>query len=93
MEKCGDADDCISTSDAAELAAKLDEQEINNLPMPGQVDFINGGPPCQVCTFVGILNILLQMVFIGHHSVTLFFVCFVCAGFLWDEQVQPEYLE
>ncbi|CAL0328676.1 unnamed protein product [Lupinus luteus] len=47
MEKCGDTDDCISTSEASELAAKLDEKDISNLPMPGQVDFINGGPPCQ----------------------------------------------
>ncbi|GMI67800.1 METHYLTRANSFERASE 2, methyltransferase 1, DECREASED DNA METHYLATION 2, METHYLTRANSFERASE I [Hibiscus trionum] len=47
MEKCGDVDDCISTSEAAELASSLDEKEINNLPLPGQVDFINGGPPCQ----------------------------------------------
>ncbi|KAK8921992.1 DNA (cytosine-5)-methyltransferase 1A [Platanthera zijinensis] len=47
MEKCGDTDDCISTSEAAELAAKLDEEKRTNLPMPGQVDFINGGPPCQ----------------------------------------------
>ncbi|KAF1899167.1 hypothetical protein Lal_00019289 [Lupinus albus] len=47
MEKCGDTDDCISTSEASELAAKLDEKDINDLPMPGQVDFINGGPPCQ----------------------------------------------
>ncbi|KAL6956133.1 DNA (cytosine-5-)-methyltransferase [Sarracenia purpurea var. burkii] len=44
---CGDADDCISTAEAADLAAKLDEEKINNLPRPGQVDFINGGPPCQ----------------------------------------------
>lgn len=49
MEKCGDADDCISTPEAAELAAALNEKEINDLPLPGQVDFINGGPPCQVC--------------------------------------------
>lgn len=48
MEKCGDVDDCMSTSEAAELAASLDEKEINDLPSPGQVDFINGGPPCQV---------------------------------------------
>lgn len=48
MEKCGDAEDCVSTSEAAELAASLDENVINNLPLPGQVDFINGGPPCQV---------------------------------------------
>ncbi|GFZ03206.1 methyltransferase 1 [Actinidia rufa] len=47
MTACGDVDDCLSTSEAAELAAKLDEKEINNLPRPGQVDFINGGPPCQ----------------------------------------------
>ncbi|XP_027358721.1 DNA (cytosine-5)-methyltransferase 1-like [Abrus precatorius] len=47
MEKCGDIEDCISTSEAAELAAKLDDKEISSLPMPGQVDFINGGPPCQ----------------------------------------------
>ncbi|KAL3524578.1 hypothetical protein ACH5RR_012950 [Cinchona calisaya] len=47
MQKCGDADDCISTPEAAELAMKLDEKEIKNLPLPGQVDFINGGPPCQ----------------------------------------------
>ncbi|KAF8412006.1 hypothetical protein HHK36_004565 [Tetracentron sinense] len=47
MEKSGDADDCISTSEAAELAAQLDEKEKNDLPLPGQVDFINGGPPCQ----------------------------------------------
>ncbi|KAJ0090430.1 hypothetical protein Patl1_13960 [Pistacia atlantica] len=47
MSACGDADDCISTPEASELAAKLDEKEINNLPRPGQVEFINGGPPCQ----------------------------------------------
>jgi len=48
MEKCGDTDDCISTTEAAELASALHEKEINDLPLPGQVDFINGGPPCQV---------------------------------------------
>ncbi|KAJ7982709.1 DNA (cytosine-5)-methyltransferase [Quillaja saponaria] len=47
MGKCGDEDDCISTSEAVELAASLDEKLINDLPMPAQVDFINGGPPCQ----------------------------------------------
>ncbi|KAF9613807.1 hypothetical protein IFM89_011976 [Coptis chinensis] len=47
MEKCGDTDECICTSEASELAAKLGEEKINNLPMPGLVDFINGGPPCQ----------------------------------------------
>ncbi|XP_045807951.1 DNA (cytosine-5)-methyltransferase 1-like [Trifolium pratense] len=47
MERCGDIDDCISTTEAAELASKLDEHELSSLPLPGQVDFINGGPPCQ----------------------------------------------
>ncbi|XP_010549723.1 PREDICTED: DNA (cytosine-5)-methyltransferase 1-like [Tarenaya hassleriana] len=47
MEKCGDLDDCISTSEAAELAASLAEEQKSALPLPGQVDFINGGPPCQ----------------------------------------------
>lgn len=51
MEKCGDEDDCISTIEANELAGKLDEDQKRTLPMPGQVDFINGGPPCQVHTF------------------------------------------
>lgn len=48
MTACGDTDDCISTTEAEEMAAKLGEDEIKNLPRPGQVDFINGGPPCQV---------------------------------------------
>lgn len=47
MDKCGDTDDCVSTSEAAEQAAKLPEVNINNLPVPGEVEFINGGPPCQ----------------------------------------------
>ncbi|CAA6657370.1 unnamed protein product [Spirodela intermedia] len=54
MEKCGDGDDCISTSEATKLASELSEEELNSLPFPGQVDFINGGPPCQV------LNVLLS---------------------------------
>ncbi|KAK1370563.1 DNA (cytosine-5)-methyltransferase [Heracleum sosnowskyi] len=47
MTAYGDEDDCICTSDAAEMAAKLDETELKKLPRPGKVDFINGGPPCQ----------------------------------------------
>ncbi|XP_057547555.1 DNA (cytosine-5)-methyltransferase 1A-like [Amaranthus tricolor] len=47
MSACGDEDDCISTSDALEEAKKLDDKAISDLPRPGQVDFINGGPPCQ----------------------------------------------
>ncbi|PRQ32904.1 putative DNA (cytosine-5-)-methyltransferase [Rosa chinensis] len=47
MDKCGDMDDCISTTEANDLASSLDEKVKDNLPLPGQVDFINGGPPCQ----------------------------------------------
>nr|XP_010936296.1 DNA (cytosine-5)-methyltransferase 1B [Elaeis guineensis]XP_019701343.1 DNA (cytosine-5)-methyltransferase 1B [Elaeis guineensis]XP_019701346.1 DNA (cytosine-5)-methyltransferase 1B [Elaeis guineensis]XP_019701349.1 DNA (cytosine-5)-methyltransferase 1B [Elaeis guineensis]XP_029123947.1 DNA (cytosine-5)-methyltransferase 1B [Elaeis guineensis] len=47
MEKCGDADDCVATDEAVKLATGLDEEKLKNLPMPGEVDFINGGPPCQ----------------------------------------------
>ncbi|XP_073311482.1 DNA (cytosine-5)-methyltransferase 1B-like [Primulina huaijiensis] len=47
MQKCGDADDCISTPEATELASSLNQKDFDNLPLPGQVDFINGGPPCQ----------------------------------------------
>ncbi|XP_047333677.1 DNA (cytosine-5)-methyltransferase 1-like isoform X2 [Impatiens glandulifera] len=47
MDACGDSDECISTPEADELANKLEKEEIDKLPRPGQVDFINGGPPCQ----------------------------------------------
>ncbi|CAM0876888.1 unnamed protein product [Alopecurus aequalis] len=47
MDKCGDVDDCISTSEASERAAKLSDEKIKNLPVPGEVEFINGAPPCQ----------------------------------------------
>lgn len=51
MEKCGDVDDCISTVEVTELAAKLDDNHTRTFPVPGQVDFITGGPPCQVYVF------------------------------------------
>ncbi|KAF3791508.1 DNA cytosine-5-methyltransferase 1B [Nymphaea thermarum] len=47
MERCGDKDDCVSPPEAADLPSKLSEDQKKNLPLPGQVDFINGGPPCQ----------------------------------------------
>ncbi|CAM8953919.1 unnamed protein product [Rhodiola kirilowii] len=47
MKKCGDADDCVSTLEAAQLSESLEEKNIQNLPLPGDVDFITGGPPCQ----------------------------------------------
>ncbi|KAF8404027.1 hypothetical protein HHK36_008903 [Tetracentron sinense] len=47
MEKCEDTDDCISTSEVGELAAIMPGEDIYHLPLPGQVDFINAGLPCQ----------------------------------------------
>eukprot|EP01018_Ginkgo_biloba_P000890 Gb_34186 [translate_table: standard] len=47
MEKGGEINDCISTAEAADLSSKLTEEQKSKLPLPGQVDFINGGPPCQ----------------------------------------------
>ncbi|VAI93546.1 unnamed protein product [Triticum turgidum subsp. durum] len=47
MDKCGDVDDCISTTEASDQAAKFSDEKIKNLPVPGEVEFINGGPPCQ----------------------------------------------
>ena len=35
MDKSGDADDCISTPGAADLASKLSEEVLKNLPLPG----------------------------------------------------------
>ena len=39
----------VSASEADELANSLSEKDDNNLPLPGRVDFIVGGPPCRVC--------------------------------------------
>uniref|UniRef100_A0A164VWX6 DNA (cytosine-5-)-methyltransferase n=1 Tax=Daucus carota subsp. sativus TaxID=79200 RepID=A0A164VWX6_DAUCS len=47
MDKSGDADDCIATPEAIDLASKLSAEELKNLPLPGHVDFMNGGPSCQ----------------------------------------------
>lgn len=52
MEKGGDLDDCICTPEASELSNQLSNQERDDLPLPGEVDFINGGPPCQVLVLI-----------------------------------------
>ena len=78
---CGDEDDCVSTSEAVELAEKHDKKDIHNLPPPGQVDFIIGGPPCQVQGASDLLTYIPTSV--SNFSKA---VCF-CAGFLWNEQV------
>lgn len=57
----GDLDDCVATSEAAELSAKFSKEKIEDLPVPGQVDFINGGPPCQEYTFTSVHFVLLVL--------------------------------
>eukprot|EP00899_Mesostigma_viride_P026525 jgi/Mesvir1/7057/Mv09173-RA.1 len=47
MEKSGQLDECVSTPEADEGAAKLTAETLARLPRPGEVDFITGGPPCQ----------------------------------------------
>ncbi|XP_043714468.1 DNA (cytosine-5)-methyltransferase 1A-like [Telopea speciosissima] len=47
MEKFGDVDDCISTSEVIEFAKLISVTDFDNLPLPGKVDFISGGPSCQ----------------------------------------------
>ena len=47
MEKGGELEDCISSEEAREQAAAMAEEKRSKLPLPGEVDFINGGPPCQ----------------------------------------------
>lgn len=48
MKKCGDVGECVSTLEAVQLSELMNEFNIQNLPVPGDVDFITGGPPCQV---------------------------------------------
>ncbi|KAL3680908.1 hypothetical protein R1sor_023864 [Riccia sorocarpa] len=47
LEKGGDLDDCFSPPEANELCEKMDNEMKAKLPVPGEVDFIKGGPPCQ----------------------------------------------
>ncbi|KAL2621227.1 hypothetical protein R1flu_001432 [Riccia fluitans] len=47
LERGGDLDDCLSPPEADELCEKMDKDKKAKLPLPGEVDFINGGPPCQ----------------------------------------------
>lgn len=65
MEKCGDEDECISTREANEYPDKLDEDQKRTLPLPGQVDFINRGPPWQVYIYIfKIVDILVSITFV-----------------------------
>jgi DNA (cytosine-5)-methyltransferase 1 len=58
MERGGDLNDCLSTPEAGEMALNISDEKKQALPKPGEVDFINGGPPCQV--FCSCLNASLR---------------------------------
>jgi DNA (cytosine-5)-methyltransferase 1 len=63
MDKCGNADDCISTSEPSAGAASLSDEKVKKLPVPGEVEFINGGPPCQVSSFTYISGNVSCLIF------------------------------
>ncbi|DBB09374.1 TPA: hypothetical protein ACH3X3_007949 [Trebouxia sp. C0006] len=47
MHKAGLQDICKASPEAEEEAKALSEQDVAQLPVPGEVDFLCGGPPCQ----------------------------------------------
>lgn len=47
MNKAGLSSDCLASEEACTEAASLSAADVEALPLPGQVDFICGGPPCQ----------------------------------------------
>ena len=47
MEKANLADDCDACDDCMEASARLSAEDRSALPLPGEVEFIMGGPPCQ----------------------------------------------
>ena len=47
MVRAGQADDCLACDDAVTQAAAMAPEQLAQLPRPGEVEFIMGGPPCQ----------------------------------------------
>ncbi|GAX75038.1 hypothetical protein CEUSTIGMA_g2482.t1 [Chlamydomonas eustigma] len=47
MEKANLSEDCDACDDCMDAAARLSAEDRAALPLPGQVEFIMGGPPCQ----------------------------------------------
>ena len=48
MAKAGAEAQCEASEACLEESAKLDAETVQTLPLPGEVEFICGGPPCQV---------------------------------------------
>ena len=47
MLKSGMENDCLASDEAKQESRALPPEEVQALPLPGEVDFICGGPPCQ----------------------------------------------
>lgn len=47
MVKAGLETDCLAHPSCEEAAVKLDQATIDDLPIPGSVELMMGGPPCQ----------------------------------------------
>lgn len=48
MVKAGAEAQCAASEACREESAALDAETVDTLPLPGEVEFICGGPPCQV---------------------------------------------
>ena len=48
MVKADAADQCDACAECIEESEQFDEEQAKQLPLPGDVEFICGGPPCQV---------------------------------------------
>lgn len=48
MRKAGLEADCDACDDCREAVDRLEPEYVARLPQPGEVEFIMGGPPCQV---------------------------------------------
>ena len=49
MAKAGQSEQCEASEECVAESAALGADTVATLPLPGEVDFICGGPPCQVC--------------------------------------------
>ncbi len=50
MRKAVQQHDCVASAEAEAAAAALEQSEavlVQQLPVPGEVEIITGGPPCQ----------------------------------------------
>jgi len=47
MAKFGQHEDCMASQEAMDASNNLSSEDKERLPLPGEVDFICGGPPCQ----------------------------------------------